>query len=208
MCSLWGGRVLEVVYDSLPHWIVDYGCYSVTLRCAGSLPTGVRDQLLEITQALRAVAPASPEAEAWRRKQFAVLENCLDASSGFAPFALGEAASAVHTILAGYDVGGLSFVGWTIMPNHVHLLTRPFSCESAEAFFGAWRGFKQASAVELNRLTARKGPFWQPHWYDRWVRDPVEYNRWLMYFANNPVKAGLCADSGEYPYSRIPEALA
>jgi len=65
----WGGRLLGVYRDTHPHWVVDCGCYAVTLRCHGSLPKAVRRQLREIGTALESVEPASDEAEVYRRRQ-------------------------------------------------------------------------------------------------------------------------------------------
>jgi len=203
MRSSWQGRIVQIHYDSLPHWIVDYGCYAVTLRCAGTLPESVRQKLTEITESLRTVEAASAEAESYRRQQFAILENTLDASAGFAPFDA-SIAEYMHAFLDSYQEGNLAFDAWVVMPNHLHLLTKPMVCHSKDCFLEAWRRFKQRSGVSLNRKLGRSGRFWQPHWYDRWVRDENEYRRWLNYFRANPVKGGLSAQGDDYPYLRIP----
>ena len=77
-------------------------------------------------------------------------------------------------------------------------------CDSVDCFLEAWRRFKQQTGVSVNRKLGRSGRFWQAHWYDRWVRDDAEYQRWIRYLKANPVKGRLCAEGEDYPYMRLP----
>jgi REP element-mobilizing transposase RayT len=56
------------------------------------------------------------------------------------------------------------------MPNHVHLLARPYSDADhpLERLEQAWKSF---SALAINRLTGRNGTLWQDESLDRIVRD-------------------------------------
>ena len=198
----WEGRLLGIHQDTHPHWVVDYGCYAITLRCKGSLPKAVQTQLREIGAALEAVEPASEDAERFRRKHFAILERALARADGFCPFKNAAAALHMMAFLEAYDYEGLSFNQWVIMPNHLHLITSPISCRGIEDFIAKWRRFKSRSARAINQVLERNGPFWQSSWYDRWIRDPAELNKWSDYLAQNPMKAGLCVSPEDFPYLR------
>ncbi|MFO8026546.1 MAG: transposase [Opitutales bacterium] len=202
--SPWAGKLLGVHRDTHPHWVVDYGCYAVTLRCRGTLPKAVQTQLREIGAALETVEPVSEEAENYRRKHFAILERALDQSDGFCPFQSDAAAWDMMAFLEAYDYEKLSFEQWVIMPNHLHLLTKPIALQGVDDFIRAWRRFKSRSARAVNQTLARNGPFWQSSWYDRWIRSPDEWRKWSDYLAQNPVKAGLSASAEAYPYFRAP----
>ena len=81
---------------------------------------------------------------------------------------------------------------WAIMPNHVHLVIRPF-----RPLPQVMRWIKGSSAREANLLLGRTGtPFWLYESYDHCVRDTDELNRIIHYVERNPVKAGL-VDSAE-----------
>jgi putative DNA methylase len=198
--SPWEGKLLGVHRDTHPHWIADYGCYAVTLRCRGSLPKAVQAQLREIGLALETVEPASEDAERFRRRHFAILENALDRAEGFCPFQHDVAARQMASLLDTYDEDGLRFEQWVLMPNHVHLLTAPMISRGIEDFLHAWRRFKSRSARAINPALGRNGPFWQSSWYDRWIRGPDEWRKWSVYLAQNPVKAGLCTKPDDYTY--------
>ncbi|MBC2602454.1 REP-associated tyrosine transposase [Puniceicoccus vermicola] len=200
MSGPWSSCFLGVYNDSLPHWVVDCGCYAVTLRCQGSLPISTKERLREISDTLRQIDPASDEAKASHRRHFAILEQALDRAEGFCPFTDRDGARAMMEFLDLYDSEGLSFDHWIIMPNHLHLVTAPLRCSSINDFRTAWSRFKSRSARAVNRAIGREGQFWQSSWYDRWIRGPEEHQKWLTYLMENPVKAGLCRRAEDYPY--------
>ena len=188
----WSGTMRGVYYDQLPHWVVDRGCYSLMFRCRGSLPDAVLLRLSEINQNQQGIVTRDQQALEQQRRSFKILEAYLDRSQGFAPFHDDAVRGDFHDYLQEYDVGGLRFQHWVIMPNHLHLLTAPLNCECIECFKSAMTQFKLRSTQMLNRTLGRRGGFWQSHQYDRWVRNEREYHRWQKYFKDNPVKAGLC----------------
>jgi REP element-mobilizing transposase RayT len=201
--SPWAGKLLGVHRDTHPHWVVDFGCYAVTLRCRGTLPKAVQTQLREIGAALEAVEAASLDAENYRRRHFAILERALDQSDGFCPFEQDTVAQQMMRFLESYNFEKLSFDQWVIMPNHLHLVTKPLVCATVDDFMEVWRRFKSRSARMINGVLERNGSFWQPSWYDRWIRNEREWQKWSNYLAQNPVKAGLCANGQNYPYLQV-----
>ena len=161
-------------------------------RCRGSLPDAVRVRLSEINESQRRIVTCDEQALEQQRRSFKILEAYLDQSKGFAPFCGDAVRGEFHDYLQEYDVGGLRFHHWVIMPNHLHLLTAPLRCERIECFKSAMKQFKLRSTQMLNRTLGRRGALWQSHQYDRWVRHECEHRRWQEYFRHNPVKAGLC----------------
>jgi putative transposase len=76
---------------------------------------------------------------------------------------------------------------WVIMPNHVHLVIRPFRPLSAVN-----RWIKGSTARAANLVLGRTGkPFWHYESYDHCIRDTAELNRIIQYVEQNPVRAGL-----------------
>ncbi|HKK19654.1 MAG TPA: transposase [Opitutales bacterium] len=190
--------MLGCYYDQLPHWVVDCGFYAITLRCKGSLPKPVIQQLTEINESLKAIPTHDPEALKQHRRSFQILEAYLDKGTDHALFKEREIRSSMSDYIANYDAYGLRFAHWVIMPNHLHLMTAPFRADSIEAFRTSIRQFKLRSTQRINRALNRKGPVWQKGWYDRWVRNEVEFMRWQKYITLNPVKAGLCQSSQDW----------
>jgi putative DNA methylase len=106
-------------------------------------------------------------------------------------------------------------LAYCVMPNHVHLLMRPFGIEaaseperesqapgemadSASPLAVVMHSLKSYTAHEANRLLGRTGQFWQHESYDHWVRDENELERIVSYIDNNPVRAGLASQPHEY----------
>jgi REP element-mobilizing transposase RayT len=77
----------------------------------------------------------------------------------------------VDSIHKGVELGHYELRAYVVVPNHVHLLTRPSI--AAERLMKSLKG---ASAREANRVLGRiGGPFWQKESYHPWVRNPQDY---------------------------------
>ena len=200
MLQPYGNRIIGVGYKQLPHLVAEFGRYSVTIRCANSLPKDISKRLEEIHLAQKEVNAQSHEAHLLQRKLFLTLEKYADAGLGFTPFKEPHVADYMQHFLESYERDGMRFSAWVIMPNHIHLLTEPVGFISVDSFMKAWQGFKGITGQRLNRLLNRSGPFWQTEWYDRLIRDEVEYRKWIAYLAANPLKAGLCSCERAYLY--------
>ncbi len=99
------------------------------------------------------------------------------------------------TFAANHDV---AINAYCFMPDHVHLLLAG-RCPHAQlrTFIGAW---KQNTGYAFRRM--RTGArLWQPSYFDRVLRE-VEGNETVArYILENPVRAGLAARLGDYPYA-------
>lgn len=89
-----------------------------------------------------------------------------------------------------------------IMPDHVHVLITPLPKAEGECHTLAeiLHTNKSFTAHAINKAKGRTGPVWQDERFDRIVRDEEEFWEKWRYMENNPVKAGLVAQSEEYPW--------
>jgi putative transposase len=85
---------------------------------------------------------------------------------------------------------------FVLMPDHFHLLLTP-----AETLEKALQLIKGGFSFRARKELGFGGEIWEHSFHDRRVRDELEYERFREYIHQNPVKRGLAAVAGEYPYS-------
>lgn len=106
---------------------------------------------------------------------------------------------------------------YSIMPNHVHVVFKPFLNEKSlhekrgtvpllyesdePPLDVIMHSLKSFTAQEANRVLKRNGSFWEAESYDHEIRNEAEYHRVIEYVLNNPVKAGLVKDRREWRWS-------
>jgi putative transposase len=104
----------------------------------------------------------------------------------------------------------LAFWAYCLMPNHVHLIAVPQTCDSlAEAMAAA--NWKYALAINLREDW--RGCLWQGRFYSCPLDDPHLIAA-ARYIERNPVRAGITEHPGDYPWSsarahiqKIPDTL-
>jgi hypothetical protein len=156
-----------IYHDQLPHWVVDYGCYSLTFHCKDSLPAAALLKLREIVASEASVASTDEAFVKQSRQRFAMMEHYLDQSHGTCPFKHASIRSDLSQFIKDYD-DGFRFRHWVFMPNHWHLLTEPASFASTGAFKHAIKLFKMRSNAFVNKSTGLSGRLWMRSGYDRW----------------------------------------
>jgi hypothetical protein len=60
---------------------------------------------------------------------------------------------------------------------------------------------KSYTANRANALLSRSGPFWAREYFDRYIRNGEHFTNTVAYIHNNPVKAKLCSDPSDWPFS-------
>jgi putative transposase len=86
---------------------------------------------------------------------------------------------------------------FVVMPDHLHLILTPTGITLERAM----QLIKGRFSFELNKnLKAKRDP-WQPSFFDRRIRDSLEYARYKDYIWQNPVKRGLAQRPEDYAYS-------
>ncbi len=113
----------------------------------------------------------------------------------FADFATGCIAARSFT-----DVrfrGDSTLLAWVLMPDHAHWLLQ---LGEGDSLAGVVRRLKSASARQVNLARGAHGPLWSPAYHDHAIRSQETLEHVARYIIENPVRAGLAASPGEYPF--------
>jgi putative transposase len=86
---------------------------------------------------------------------------------------------------------------FVVMPDHLHLILTPQGITLERAMQLVKGGF----SFQLNKNLKTKKDIWQPSYFDRRIRDSLEYQKYKDYIWQNPVKRFLAKTPEEYPYS-------
>jgi REP element-mobilizing transposase RayT len=174
----------------LPHFDTDQRTQFVTIRLYDSLP---EDTLFRLKDELRLKTVHGLEDLELQRR----IEKYLDMGSGSCWLRRPEIGTVVQNALLEADGTLCQLKGWVIMPNHSHILLRPNEGVSLSKIMQKVKG---VSALEANRLLGRTGSFWMRDYFDRYIRDAEHFSKALRYIEQNPVKAGLCTDAGDWKF--------
>ena len=169
----------------LPHFDRPGGRQMITYRLADSMPASRRNEWM----ALLAI-------EDERQKRIEI-ENYLDRGFGECQLRTPEIAAIVQENLLYSDSRSYRLLAWAIMPNHVHALIEVLDVPLALIV----RNWKTYTSRHANALLDRSGRFWQPDYFDRYIRDAEHFRKALRYIENNPVKAKLVREPHQWPWS-------
>ena len=101
-------------------------------------------------------------------------------------------------VLLGYRKKGKYYLHeFVVMPDHLHLIISPMgiTLERSMQFIKGGFSFQFKKNLKLKR------DIWQPSFFDRRVRDSLEYQKYQEYIWQNPVRRGLAKTPEEYPFS-------
>ena len=90
------------------------------------------------------------------------------------------------------------FVGrYVLMPDHLHLFVAiaPGGMEISK-----WVQILKVTMAKALRLRGHTGPYWQKGFFDHVLRSAESYRLKWEYVRNNPVRAGLVEEPGQWPY--------
>ena len=133
-----------------------------------------------------------------QRETFILAEKYLDNGYGKCFLKKRAVAQIVKDSLLKYDGDRYRLIAWVVMPNHIHLLLRPFPGHKLEKIM---HSFKSFTASESNKILDRNGEFWMRESFDRYIRDEDHFARAFRYIENNPVKARLCSLPEDWEFS-------
>lgn len=178
----------------LPHWTKDGATYAVTFRLGDSLPKKVLDAWLFERENIVKTAeqmgrPLSPDEE--KRLDHLYSEKVgkyLDAGHGACWMKEARIARIVADALKHFDGERYDLLAWCVMPNHVHVVVKPYAGHELPDILHSWKSF---TAHEANKALKRKGQFWEEEYYDHLIRDEKDYVRCAEYALANPEQAGL-----------------
>lgn len=178
----------------LPHFDAPGTLQSITFRLADSLPQQVLDELeRELEQ-----HPISTRDRERRGK----IEEWLDAGLGCCALKHPRVAEVMQQTLQIFDGERYRLIVWCIMPNHVHCLIEP--AVSLPKIVQSWKSFTGRWALARNAELGLGVPgkdFWMREYWDRFIRNEAHFHSTVKYIHENPVKAGLCRDQCDWPWS-------
>jgi REP element-mobilizing transposase RayT len=170
----------------LPHFDHPHLVQIITFRLADSLP-------LHVLTSWQQAYPDEDDAAKRRR-----LERYLDAGHGSCSLEVPQIGRLVEDALLHFDGVRYRLLAWVVMPNHVHVLVEAMDGHRLPDIVHAWKSF---TAKEANKILGRSGEFWQPEYYDRYIRDADHFDNALHYIHANPVRAGLVAQPEDWAFS-------
>lgn len=198
---------------NLPHYQPRGATFLVNFRLAGSLPANVIERLKAESETLeKKLLEIHDSNERFKlrdveqRKLFGKWDDALHTTKQ-GPFYLKEdcVAEVVANSIRYHDGEWFDVNAFCIMPNHVHLVLKPFE-SSAEADYSLTKimhNIKRNSARSANQVLGRTGAFWQHENYDHFARDDAELERIVNYVLYNPVKAGLAENWSQWKWSYV-----
>ena len=157
----------------------------VTFHLADSFPAALRSEW----EGMLAV-----EDDQERRSQ---LEKYLDKGRGECQLRRPDIARLVEKSLLFRHNNDYELQAWALMPNHLHVL---FAVRDAPMSLTV-ENWKKFTAHKANQRLGRHGKFWAEDYWDTYMRDGTHALKTRRYIENNPVKAGLVREPGEWPWS-------
>ena len=130
------------------------------------------------------------------------IEQWLDAGMGCCALRHPQMAQVTQETLILFDGKKYRLLAWCIMPNHVHVLIEPKVPVSK--IVQSWKSYTGRWAIQHDAELGLGVPgkhFWMREYWDRYIRDENHFHSTIAYIHDNPVKAGLCAYSYEWPWS-------
>ena len=175
----------------LPHWRQPGATYFVTFRLVDSIPQSVLTYLQKLRREIE-LQQNHPRAkslnEEYERAVFQKMEGTLDEGHGACMLRDPENVKIVRKHLA-HGQGTQHFMGCgVVMPNHCHIVIRPFDGYDLETVVGQAKAF---AAKWINRRLGTTGQLWQEESYDRIIRDEEHLYRIIQYIGRNPAKCGI-----------------
>ncbi len=169
----------------LPHFDEPGRTQAITFRLADSIPQGVLEKIID-------------KYKNDDKKQRSIISKYLDKGLGRCYLQDSQIASIVEETLLKFDGKRYRLLAWVIMPNHVHAI---IDCQEGYPLHKIVHSWKSYTANEANKLLNRKGRFWQPDYFDRYVRNENDLESKIHYVHLNPVNAGLVENPEDWPFS-------
>ena len=88
-------------------------------------------------------------------------------------------------------------LAWIVMPDHIHLL---IELGDEEPLSLVVQRIKSLTAVAINLERNKRQPVWLRGYYDHAIRTEEDVLLAARYIVNNPIRAGLSVNIGDYPY--------
>lgn len=94
------------------------------------------------------------------------------------------------------DQGRIDLISVVVMPDHLHFVARLGNTNLPSLM----HSLKSFTANRVNAVLGRKGPLWEPQYFDHAVRNEDDLMRVVRYCLENPARKGLVDDFRKYPH--------
>lgn len=112
-------------------------------------------------------------------------------------FTRDEAAKIVLSSLHWLDQQGrIRLEAAVVMPDHLHFVAELRSGNLCKLM----QTLKGYTSRMINQFLDRKGPLWQPQYYEHAIRTDLELKEITLYCLYNPVRAAIVYDFHDYPH--------
>ena len=181
----------------LPHFEAGPLPQHICFRLADSLPQAL---LLQWDDELQRLPETEQQNERRRR-----IEAALHQGHGACVLNRPEVAALARDALRHFDGDRYHLHGWVVMPNHVHVLVTLRGDNTLSGVVHAWKSYTEH---QQNPIRGRSGTLWAEDYFVRPMRDEEHFTAALDDIHWNPVKAGLCAEPGDWQWSSYREQAA
>lgn len=182
--------------DNLPHWDVIGRPIFLTLHVRGAIPAQAMQRIRE--DAANLSRDRDTDYAIRLKLIFAAMDQWLDRAEHVQWLVNPQVAALLReAINARTENGSWRALHWVIMPSHIHILYMG----GAVSMKGVIGSFKRWTGKRANELLSRSGNrFWQDEWFDHWSRSADETDRIAHYIHQNPVRAGLVNNAGDWQF--------
>ena len=174
----------------LPHFDGEAVPQFITFNLADALPLIVIDRWKQELKQLK-----DKEAQILLQRR---IDGYLDHGYGTCYLKDQRIATLVEESLLSRNGIDYELSAWVVMPNHTHSLLERFKGKEIKDIMEAHKG---STAHEANKYLKRSGEFWMEDYFDRYIRNEKHYWNTVRYIENNPVKARLCNEPSDWPFS-------
>jgi len=101
----------------------------------------------------------------------------------------------IVSTLRHFDGQRYDLLAYVVMPDHVHILVKPFDKHPLSDLVRSWKSY---TAYQVQRKHGRYGKIWQEDYFDRIIRNENEFLGKAKYILNNPLK--ISPQNEEYPW--------
>ena len=187
---------VQMYSRNLPHWRQQGASYFVTFRAEDSIPEAVWEGMCGEAQQWKTWLADGGDSERMREdyRQFQRdfvrrLERMLDDCQGLCLLGKRRNRIVVADSLKHFHGQRYELYDAVIMPNHCHVLVRPYREWALEDIVGSWKSYTS------RLLEGTSGGYWQAESHDRVVRDVSHFCRAARYILKNPAKANLAGNA-------------
>jgi adenine-specific DNA-methyltransferase len=191
-----------IKHGKLPHWTQENSWYFITFRLADSIPKQKVEQLKKERELWFEKHRKKDRTEYSKEelKEYYYLfservENWLNAGHGKCVLKNKLNAEIVANAIKYFDGKRYELDEWVVMPNHVHVLVKPFENYSISDITHSWKSF---SANEINKNINSSGQLWMHESYDHIVRNEKAFRAIKNYIKQNPQKAGIVPKASSF----------